>query len=560
MACDYHKRELTGERERATRPVHSMVLLLLMAALALRVPSFEEPFDYNAGARAYGALRVLEGDPYYTTYHPGHHVPGADYLYAIAFRLFGTSYFSVKVLYALLIVLEVALLYALGRRLGGPHLGLFAAYLFALFTSDPFLMGTSGQRELPANLPRIAGALFLWLALGYPSGIRRTWLLVAHGAAAGASFWFKPSYLVDLSMTGVFLCVQSWQRTKDLRQMARALWQDGVAISGGLLGVVLPAIAYLAAQGSLPGFVQVFSMGASYIAGRSDTRSMLLGVLVVPVAKLLIELWLLVSLAVYAAWSWIRSRPIACRASGFILVWIVVSFVTANVSLYPYRYYDLLVIPGLALAAGAGLAHLRQVRPVWVNAAGAALIVVAAPLSIYLRRYQAYSGRAYYDSFLAYRLGLIERSEYLLRAIGSDGYMALQTEAVGDYVRERTQPGDRVYVWPNQLNFYFVSRRESPIRYLWPSLIGSWNGLGPPEPVPEGWETLQRKVLDSPAVYIAVFEPGTEPAWLHSGLAERYALERTLMGVDIYRWVVPLGNGANAGAASLAGARTGVRQ
>jgi hypothetical protein len=514
------------------------MLLLLLATVALKLPSFYEPFEYNTADRAYGALLILEGHPLYTVFHSAHQLPAAYYVYALGFRLFGVSYFALKAWIALAIVLEAALLYALGRRLGGARVGLIAAFLFAVFVSDPFMEGTTGEIELFSNLPRIASVLLLWLALAQHDSRRRWWLLAASGAATCVAFWFKASYLLGLGVTGLLIVIESLRQAGTLRRRVQALLAQCAAVVCGVLAVAVPVLFYFAIVGALPGLVQVFTMGFEYIEGQDSASPTLVSILVIPIAKLLIELWFLVSLALFGLLIWMRSRKLLTKGSLLMCLWVAVSFAEANTSLYPYRYYDLLVIPALALVAAHALSHLARLgtRRLHWNAVGAALLIVAAPLSIYFRRYEAYSGRAYLNSFAAYRLGWISRSEYLTRAIGSDGFIALQTEVAGDYVRERTSLSERVYVWMNEINFYFVSRRSSPIRYIWPNFVGSPNGMGPPVDVPEGWERLQRQIFEAPAVYIAVFRPGTEPAWLQEGLDAHYTLETTIMGVQIYRW------------------------
>ena len=521
------------------RSVHGLVLLLLLATLALQLPSFDEPFGSDLGERAYGAWLVLEGHPIYTDFHPGHHLPAAFYTFALAFRLFGFSYFALKVWIGLTVVLEAALVYALGNRLWGARVGVVAAYLFALFSSDPFMEATTGEIELVANLPRIASVLLLWLAIQRPQRRQRWWLLLVSGAATCMACWFKASYILGLGPTVVLVALATVRQEGPLRQKVVRLVDQYLAVACGMLVVALPVVAYLAVVGALPGLVQVFSMGVSYIEGRGAASPGLAGVLIVPVAKVALELWFPLSLVLFAVLAWVRKRRLLDWAPLLACLWILFAFAEANVSLYPFRHYDLLMVPAVALAAASGLAQLGNVgrSRFSVDRLAAALLIVAAPVSIYLRTYRGYSVRAYLSSFAAYRLGWISRTEYLLRAMGTDGLVPLQTEAAGAYVRDHTSPSDRVYMWSDQMNFYFVARRKCAIRYIWPVQVGVNLAYVPAMAVPGGWESLRAMIFATPAKYIAVFVPATVPEWLAHGLAAEYRLETTILGVQIYRWV-----------------------
>ncbi|MBN1640117.1 MAG: glycosyltransferase family 39 protein [Anaerolineae bacterium] len=519
---------------------HALVCLLLLVSTALRLPSLDEPFGLDAGAHAYGAWLILRGSPLYTDFHPGHHLPGVYYFTALAFRLFGVSYFAAKVLVLLACVATVALVFALGKMMQGARVGLFAAYLFSLFTADPFMEGMTGLTELPANLFRVGCMVLLWRALRRAGGRRRAWLLVGSGALAACAFLFKAPYgLTFLVVVGTLL-VEALRGRVPLRQRVARFAREGVLAACGFALVALSVAGYFHAIGALPDLLQVFGHGASYV---DAARGLSVPVrrVIVPAIRLVLELWFLISLVLFTLLVWRRQRMLLRTVSVFALGWALSAFIEANVSGYPFRHYDLLQVPPLALLAGFALDHLSSTgkRSAWLNAAGVAVLIVAAPLTIYLRTYEGYDAQRYLTSYIGYKLGWFDRATYLIRAIGSDGLIALRSEVAGAYVREHTLLTDRVYQWPDRMSFYFVAQRICAVRYLWPNSLGHWEGYVPPTPRPEGWDYLRAQVFAAPATYIAIFDPATVPQWLEEGLAAHYELETEVMGVLIYRWARP---------------------
>ena len=123
-----------------------------------------------------------------TTLHP----PGYAGVLAFVYRIVGEPLFPwVKALQALLDAAACVLLFHVGRRFGGPRVGLFAAWCAALFLPLAYLVTS---RVADALMPAfLLGVFALWLRA---LDTRRLAWFAATGTALGVACLFRPDYLL----------------------------------------------------------------------------------------------------------------------------------------------------------------------------------------------------------------------------------------------------------------------------------------------------------------------------------------------------------------------------
>ena len=105
-----------------------IVVGLAILVSILRLPTLEEPFDFDSGANAYHARLIFRGEPLYSTHHTAHHLPGVYYTYVLAYMLFGDSIWSVKFLLIPWTILTAFFIYKIGFRLKDNITGILAAF------------------------------------------------------------------------------------------------------------------------------------------------------------------------------------------------------------------------------------------------------------------------------------------------------------------------------------------------------------------------------------------------------------------------------------------------
>src|SRR5207249_2173133 len=123
-----------------------------------------------------------------------------------------------------------------------------------------------------------------------------------------------------------------------------------------------------------------------------------------------------------------------------------------------YRHYFALVAPALAVAAGAGLAWMREIHPGRTRAVvGLAILAVALPAAT----------RPWY--WLA--PSPVAVSE---RMLGAQGFAA--APLVAAYLRERVRPDERIFVYGSEPEIPFLAGRRDvnpfgmvyPLTWTWP--------------------------------------------------------------------------------------------
>jgi 4-amino-4-deoxy-L-arabinose transferase-like glycosyltransferase len=141
--------------------------------------------------------------------HPADWSPLAPFFYATVYRITGgVNEEAGRAVVAVLGALMVLFVYLLGRRLGGPAVGVLAAFLAAIY---PTFIDNSEQilsEPLAAFTLTAAVLSFLWAS---DQG-RRAWAWLLPGAALGATALARPEYLPFAAVFGVIALVRIGQR------------------------------------------------------------------------------------------------------------------------------------------------------------------------------------------------------------------------------------------------------------------------------------------------------------------------------------------------------------
>jgi hypothetical protein len=157
--------------------------------------------------------------------------PGAPLLYAGVYYLTGgVDPERGRIAVALLGAAMVLLTYLLGRRLGGPVVGVIAAFLAATY---PTFLDNNGQLlgEPIAAFTLVAAVLsFLWAS----DDGRRLWAWLVPGAFLGATALTRPEYLPFVALFGLIALFRVGRRRS---------WRIGLASSALIVGAFCAVLA-----------------------------------------------------------------------------------------------------------------------------------------------------------------------------------------------------------------------------------------------------------------------------------------------------------------------------
>ena len=149
------------------------------------------------------------------------HPPGYYLLLAAWAGLAGTSEFGLRALSALESVLTVALVIALGRRLGGRSAGLLAAFVLALHTLALYY---AQEARMYAQLGLLATAGMWLLAViltpGRDDAPRPVWPFVALGLVNAAGLYTQYAYPLSMLAQGVLFLIV-WLLAPETRPAGR---------------------------------------------------------------------------------------------------------------------------------------------------------------------------------------------------------------------------------------------------------------------------------------------------------------------------------------------------
>jgi 4-amino-4-deoxy-L-arabinose transferase-like glycosyltransferase len=505
-----------------------MITALMLFAALLRVPSLAQPFDNDSGSFAYHARLITRGEPLYGTHHPAHHLPAVYYTFAAAFAALGDSVGSVKLVLIVWTMITTALVYRLGALASGETCGFLAAMFYALLSSHVGLYGSTAEIELFANLPRTAAVLtvvYLVSRGAYPH-----WFLTV-GLCGAAAFLFKPVYLAPLGAAAAVLLLDAW-RTRATGRPLRTMITRGVWVGIGFLVGVAPVVLYFASVGLLARLLLVFAVGQEYVR---FMNAMALGypyVVLLPLLGLgrsnalllILGLCGAVRLAVDMLARRIRAMAVPVPILG-VLVWFLLSFVESGISRVFFLHYYLVIVPPLAILAAWFLVRVRRdikrfaQVPARVVNAGLVVLVAAVLVNNTLPL-----NWAYYSTYIAYKLGQ-PYEQFLTRgwSFKNMGSEFLQVQQLASYIREHTQPDDRVYCWSGHVELYYLADRRCSIDMIWPKDLESRGGRG--------------DVFDPRTRYVIVdeIEGMPRPEWLYAGLGKDFVLETTMHGQEVYR-------------------------
>ena len=389
--------------------------------------------------------------------------PGIFFIYALGQALFGKNMMAPRLLEALALLANVALM----RRISGAlfenrTVGLLGAAVMALIHAEMDFWHT-GQ-------PETFGALFTLLGIALtlePTARRRSFALLV-GVTFGCAALLKPPLGGGVLVCGAYLVQRERGRgANSLAALSPLVW---LAL-GGLLPVLL-CIAWFAIKGALPDLYWTlfeFAPGYTKISWEGRRPS---DMLYHAIEEAFFKFSALGAAGVIAA---ISMTPLSLRErEGLLLTLGVIAMHVAGIAMQGkfFAYHYGATLPLIALLAGLGLYKLW--RRCLTGGTGAviaffAFVAVAVPMRYAVRDL---------PQFFAARSWI--RFQYLLRMPPYQSRDAMDQELsyVADYnlsadrrvaqaVRARTRPNEAVFIWGFEPAVYWLAERRPASRFIY---------------------------------------------------------------------------------------------
>lgn len=418
-------------------------LIVFVVLVRARISSV--PLERDEGEYGYAGQLILHGvPPYKLAYNMK--FPGTYYAYALILALFGESARGIHLGLLLVNAASIVLVFVLGRRLLDARSALVSASVFAALSLDRFIMGPFAHATHFVILCALGGFLLLLRANERAS----TGSFVAGGVLLGLAVLMKQHAVFFLPLAALLAAGDG--------VLARPLRARG-ALRGVLwtaLGVLAPfvAIALLFTWQGVIGraWFWTFSYAKEYVTQiplRQAAPQLLAGWK--SVTEVTLPLWALagVGLPALLLGDWTR------RTKSFVLGLLVTSFLALCPGFYFRQHYFILLLPALALLAGAafgsGIRLLERAVSRSSAQALACLIVVGIVGSYVVRE------RAFLFSMTPRELSRVR--------YGSNPFV--EAPEIARYIRERTVPEDRIAVLGSEPEIYFYADRTSATGYIY---------------------------------------------------------------------------------------------
>jgi 4-amino-4-deoxy-L-arabinose transferase-like glycosyltransferase len=489
-------------------------LLALAAVTAvLRAPSFVYPImDIDEGSLAAIACRMLTGG---LPYRDGveNKFPAIFYLYTLVFRLFGRYDMRAVHAFAALAAFGTALAAGaiaahLARARGADQIAVrrarfLTAMLYAVFstTYGPKLL--AANTELFAVLPASLAVLVYLRARGRPSAF------LATGVLAACALLFKQVAGLLLVALAADRLIRGAQRREVRRSVA-----DLVLIGLGVVGIAGTVALVFWRQGILRDAVfwswtYVFR---HYIPAAAES-----GGFVARLFKCFLPFALAMSPLLFLG------RRVRWRGEALVVwLWLAAMTGAALIGGRMYGHYFLLTVPPLSVLAGVGGAEWLMTASTGERRRLAAIVAAMA------------------FGFLI--------AAWLFRA-ATDSWIKLSPDyrRASAYVRARTRPDDRLFVWGWFPALYVDADRCPASRFVYTHLLsGARSASGATTRshlVPEAWPMLIEDLERSPPAYILDTSPGRydypfppeQYPPLARLLSSAYRLETEIEGVRLFK-------------------------
>jgi hypothetical protein len=492
---------MTALRSRSTAIYAALAVLVLLLALALRVPSFYEPRWYaDEGIFAAIAQNMREGRTLYAEAWDNK-PPLIFVTYALIQYVFGAGVLPLHAVTAVVVLATQAGVMAIALRLYGGWRSLAAGLAFALVMCTPIIEGNLALTETYMILPVTLAVLVFVLAQDRGIKQRDRWYAAA-GVLASLAISYKQVAIFDAAAIGTMIWLTHERPFRSLAPFAA--------------GVVAPQLALLAlftALGALSEYTYAMVGSAGVYADLGDKS---------PIVRVSGYLPALLVVA------YLERRQ---RLGGdvgvrhFPMLWLAFAIAGATSSPFEFPHYLQQAAPAAALLLVSSPLPVERDDLGRIALVVTGLLVVAIVFGQYatvMRERRQLHPLRYYETFVSRERGDVSELDYMYEFDGS----AVAVKDIAGYIRE-DGAGDTLFAWSELAWVYPAAGVTNPARY-YASFFG--------ELIPDAKEDIMRDLRASPPTYIVMSDAAYAPFLeLEDFVAGRYDLLRAQGDWQLYR-------------------------
>jgi len=410
-------------------------IVLVLAALLLGLTTLAYPrMGSDTSTFTYVSRTVLDGGmPYRDAWDLK--APAIFYVYAVPVALFGNNHGAVQALDAIWQVATALVLFAIAVRIyGRREIGLLAGLLYLLvYYAGSFWEMTQAEGFL--NLPLALS--MLWLLRALENDNFAAWCV--SGAFVAVATLFK----IPMGLVGIVMIVAAIARNPGRGQAVRRL----SALALGFAAPLLLCVIYFQAKGALWDLYTTQIIGGPQHALLNQNGHYLgcaIESLVLPGRA---PLYALGFLGLMSLWAAVARKQAVSLSTKLLWGWFAVGLVVL------FMHGEFLGYHFIPMYAPVAILSADMVYSVWTSRRTAGMFT----------RWVAFIGILAVLTCTAYKVSknvLYERRA--LHGITPPN----EWDAVSDYIKKNTSPGDRIFVWGNRAAIYLDSGVKSASRFL----------------------------------------------------------------------------------------------
>ncbi|HUS52143.1 MAG TPA: hypothetical protein VMX77_01605 [Candidatus Bathyarchaeia archaeon] len=480
------------------------LILVFILFFFLRLPSLFEPFTYgDEGIYLTLGQAWRKGAVFYRDIHDNK--PPLLYLLAgIAYNF--TNFRLILFVWSLI---TVFLFSKLSRILFKKNnlAAFFSTLIFVIISSVRLFEGTIGNAENFMIGTTIAG-FYLLLTKGFVEK-KKSWQTNQIWFLAGILFSLSTLFKIpggfDFAAVLAFSLIIFIE--KGFKKW-RLLISRFLSLTAGFFLPLGLTFGYYFSQNALVQYLTAaFSQNIPYLASWVPDKPQT-GGLPLPLASRGLMVLVVFSLLII-----IRKRT--SLVAKLTLLWFSFSLFAALLSSRPYPHYLLQTTPPLALSFGLILSRSKErLIPL--------LLVISIAISMITFNYWHYPTLSYYQNFYRFVLRLKAKDEYFAY-FGRDAQDLYQ--AAG-YLKTRTAPQEKIFIWGNQPSIYPLSERSPIGRYSVAYHIIDFNGYQ---------ETIAALKASPPQYLIRILSEKRLFPTLEVLIDKDYLKVKTIGEIEIYR-------------------------
>jgi tetratricopeptide (TPR) repeat protein len=410
-----------------------LVAIVVVLAIAVRIHLLGIPLERDEGEYAYGGQLLLHGIPPYKLIY-SMKFPGIYAAYALIMAVFGQTITGIHLGLMLVNAFTIVLIFLLGKRVFSAAAGVAAAAAYALLSIGQGVFGTQAHATHFVVLAALGGTLLLLRGIE-----SRQWsTLLLSGVLFGTAVLMKQHGFLFVAFAVVYL---AWERFTQRRDAWLSVAKEAAIFLGG---VMLPLLLTGLALWRAGVFDKFWFWTFTYAFEYAQEVTLSVGISLfrenfIYAVEANLALWLVALAGLVLVWWRKEDRAAAAFITGFL----VFSFLAVCPGLYFRGHYFVLMLPAIALLAGAAVGTALKQWPgnSWLTCGvyGAALII-----SVFLQR-----------EYL-FQLSALEIS----REIFAENPFNEAIE-IGDYLRTHSAKDARIAILGSEPEIPFYAHRLS---------------------------------------------------------------------------------------------------